>query len=212
MGYTTPVGPRRDCTREACDSAETRSARDCSTCLCLSNRCFWRRRMSVVRSLRKSDREKTHELNDGSKVQRTHGKPTGRRPARSRTKVKKGNVPRGEKRQQGQSPRVPGRKQVRDTDLVSKATGRRRPTRSRKATSSFSQARGHPHTKLDENSDDDETIITSKDNLQKRLQNGEAQGRPQRRCTTCSSQRTIAAVRSKKEHDQTRDVGAQSHE
>ena len=29
---------------------------------------------------------------------------------------------------------------------------------------------------------------------------------------TCSSQRTIAAVRSKTEHDQTRDVGAQSHE
>ena len=133
------------------------------------------------------------------------GMPTGRRPARSRTKAPSKRErecadERGEKRQQGAGPRVPGRKQDRRTDLVSKATGRR-PTRYRKKTSSFSQARGHPYTTLDQNSADDETIITSNDNLQKRLQNGEAQGRPQRRCTTCSSQRTIAAVRSKKEHD-----------
>ena len=75
------------------------------------------------------------------------GKPTGRRPARSRTKApsmqeRECADERGEKRQQGQGPRVAGRKQDRDTELVSKATGRRRRrTRSRKATSAFSQAR-----------------------------------------------------------------------
>ena len=76
-----------------------------------------------------------------------HGKPTGRRPVRSRTKApsmqeRECADERGEKRQQGQGPRVAGRKQDRDTELVSKATGRRRRrTRSRKATSAFSQAR-----------------------------------------------------------------------
>ena len=164
------------------------------------------------------------------------GKSTGRRPTRSRTKApcmreRECAEERDEKRPQGAGPRVPGRKQDRRTDLVSKAAGRR-PTRSRKATSSFSQARdllrlfgasnfrvpngsryhiviqahgarvtwstsdrgprtpdrSHPYTTLDHNSADDETIITSNDNLQKHLLRGEAQKRPQRRCTTCSSQ------------------------
>ena len=62
--------------------------------------------------------------------------PTRRRPTRSRTtapSMRDGSVPKKvvQKRPQGAGPRVPGRKQDRGTDLVSKAT-RRRPTRSRK--------------------------------------------------------------------------------
>ena len=46
---------------------------------------------------------------------------------------------RGEKRPQGADPRVPGRKQDRGTDLVSKATREEIRAPGRRATSSFSQ-------------------------------------------------------------------------
>ena len=69
-----------------------------------------------------ADTEKTYALQDGSTIH------------------KRWNCTEesGAKRPQGADPRLPGRKQDRYTYLVRKAT-RRRPTRSRKATSSISQ-------------------------------------------------------------------------
>ena len=99
-----------------------------------------------VSDRRKSDKEKTYELHDGSKnVQRTPWKADKEKTHALQTRapsIRDGTVPKNvvKKRPQGADPRVPGRKQDRCTDLVSKAT-RRRPTRSRKATSSFSQQR-----------------------------------------------------------------------
>ena len=57
----------------------------------------------------------------------------------------------------------------------------------------------HQYTTLDQSSPDDEPIITVNDNCRS-VRRGEAQERPQRRCTTCSSHGTITALRSGEQH------------